>query len=532
MDPALRAPGARRPAVAALAAAAAALLLGLLVLDLRDFAVDDSFIFFRYADNLAAGNGFAFNAGEAPGEGFTSWAWLLLLAAARRAGASPLAAARLLGLLSHLLAAGMLYRLAKRLAGEGSAATGAALAVAAGLLLNYRLVAHSLSGMETALYGLAVTLLALVTVAALQAPADSLAWLKVAGAGLAAFAVRPEGLAAAGLSLLALAIARRRELLRPRPWLLATAGLLLPLALFLWWKTAHFGWPLPHSFYHKRIVHSVEYGESLRQLGLFLRSYGWLLLAAAAAAAAAARRGRWAVAYPPALFLPLAGLYLLFYPAMNYLHRFYAPYLPLLLAGTAPLLAGLFRRLRRVPGRAGPAAARAALALLLVAGLNWDAPGARATAASWARMVDPAVNRGRLGRLMAGLPPGLVVANTEMGVIPYFSGLACIDMAGLTDPHIAHRGLTMEYLERRGVALILFPEDATALTPDGWKRYSQNYAAVFRSARFRRDFVSIGSVPAWPGGKRGYFLYADRRSPLFPALSAWGCRHAAAPAGG
>jgi len=42
--------------------------------------IDDAFIFFRYADNLLAGLGPVFNAGERV-EGFTSPLWLLLLAA-------------------------------------------------------------------------------------------------------------------------------------------------------------------------------------------------------------------------------------------------------------------------------------------------------------------------------------------------------------------------------------------------------------------------------------------------------------------
>jgi hypothetical protein len=38
--------------------------------------VDDSFIFFRYAENLASGHGFSWNVGEPPVEGHSSFLWL------------------------------------------------------------------------------------------------------------------------------------------------------------------------------------------------------------------------------------------------------------------------------------------------------------------------------------------------------------------------------------------------------------------------------------------------------------------------
>src|SRR5215813_13482476 len=57
-------------------------LLALLGRLFRAGLVDDAYIFARYADNLARGVGAVFNAGERV-EGFTSAAWMLILAGIR-----------------------------------------------------------------------------------------------------------------------------------------------------------------------------------------------------------------------------------------------------------------------------------------------------------------------------------------------------------------------------------------------------------------------------------------------------------------
>ncbi len=54
------------------------------------FLCDDGYISFRYAYNLAAGNGLVYNPGVTPPvEGYTEFLWVLLLAAGQRLGLSP-----------------------------------------------------------------------------------------------------------------------------------------------------------------------------------------------------------------------------------------------------------------------------------------------------------------------------------------------------------------------------------------------------------------------------------------------------------
>ncbi|MBN1825128.1 MAG: hypothetical protein JW958_02605 [Candidatus Eisenbacteria bacterium] len=70
-------------------------LYAVLVFLFRGFVIDDSYITFRDADNIARGGAPSFNADDAvPVEGYTSFLWVALSAAAIRCGIDPLAAAR------------------------------------------------------------------------------------------------------------------------------------------------------------------------------------------------------------------------------------------------------------------------------------------------------------------------------------------------------------------------------------------------------------------------------------------------------
>src|SRR5438132_13216717 len=76
--------------------AAAAVTLAVATFRLR-FGIDDAFINFRFAENLAAGLGPVFNAGERV-EGYTTPAWVFLLAGLHRLGAPLLGTAHVLGI--------------------------------------------------------------------------------------------------------------------------------------------------------------------------------------------------------------------------------------------------------------------------------------------------------------------------------------------------------------------------------------------------------------------------------------------------
>src|SRR5206468_3315490 len=138
-----------------------ALLLGIAVLCawfayLAVYQVDDAYIVYRYASNLARGQGFVFNPGERV-EGVTCFLWTLLLVPFAAAGLPLPGTASLLGACAGLLVVLLLPGLGARLAGR---ATPDAWDVTASVLL----AAHpgfaywSIGGLETGVYTLLLLL--------------------------------------------------------------------------------------------------------------------------------------------------------------------------------------------------------------------------------------------------------------------------------------------------------------------------------------------------------------------------------------
>src|SRR5688500_7701941 len=80
----------------------------------RAFTVDDAYISFRYADNLAAGRGLVYNAGERV-EGYSNLLWTLVLAALEVVGADMVVGSKVLGAVLATASLVPVYLLARRL---------------------------------------------------------------------------------------------------------------------------------------------------------------------------------------------------------------------------------------------------------------------------------------------------------------------------------------------------------------------------------------------------------------------------------
>lgn len=505
---------------------------------LFSFGVDDSYIFYRYAENIANGHGFVFNWGEQAGEGFTSWTWTLLLAGIYKLGMNIVMGSKIMGILFHLASGLLVYKISKILVnwvgrdGETNEnswlGTVAAIFVTMAFLGDYRLLAHSVSGMETALYVFSILLPVFIWVKGLsEKELNPSYWLYGGLATTWVFFVRPEGLAVGGLCLLALALGNLRDLLKWKTWFYLGASVVLPVVLFVGMKMMVFGYPLPQSFYHKFIVRGWEYGESARQIVSFLKSYIWLVLPVLPVLwFVGIRRKNGRIWLFPVLFLGMVSIYLLFYPVMNYLFRFYIPYISLLwiLVGIGVYLVLNWMKIRGMG--VGLRALLIVIFALLWGILNLGTGNAQKTIDSWTPMVNRDAYRARLGVIMKDLPKEVVVANSEMGVIPYYSGLTCLDMAGLTDPYMAHHGMSMDYLMKRGTSLILFPRDVMKIKDKDWNSFGLNYKSIFESEKFLQDFELLGAFNAWPKSNTKYYIYGDKTSKLIVEITKWRNRYA------
>jgi hypothetical protein len=394
----------------------------------RDLLLDDAFITFRYARNLAHGLGLVFNPGERV-EGYTTFLWTVLLAGAARLGLDIPTASVGLAFLATVGTLLLLFALGRRLFRDEWQALIAPL-VFAGMGAHARYV---VSGMETALFVFLVTLGLYLYVRQVPPVWTGLVF------GLSAL-TRPEAVLYLGVVVLF------HLLWSPSPagfkdrlagGYRIAAGFAVLYAPYFLWRYNYYGFLLPNTFYLKaggggpllwqRGWLLLE--ETLREASLELP----LALAVLGAVAGRPRRLRllWGLVVGVTLlyFVAVGGDFLLFFGP-----RFLLPAVPSLLLLAVSAWSWVEERSTTKTARL---ALRTAFLLALMVNAVWFSWPARFdTIDDWA-----AIDRGwlELGRwLAANTPADAVIAVGAAGYIPYSSERFTIDMLGKSDLHIAH----------------------------------------------------------------------------------------------
>lgn len=409
--------------------------------------IDDAYISFRYARNLATGLGFVYNAGQ-PVLGTSTPLYTLLLAAASRW--TPIDIPHLAVILSAVadgVGVFLLYRLARRL----GLSTALCMLCALTWAFYPLSIKYAVGGMETSL----VSLLILAAYAAWLSGSDASAMTLVAAAVL----VRPDSIAVAFTLLVGIVLVRRSLPWRPAAVFVA---LLTPWLIF---ATVRFGSPLPQSVQAKSHgIYIVAPWESALQVGYHL---GGLILGSPVGLSAKGLavyvpegQGRlligvaltlfviWAVGAVRAMRFDRRWVALFAFPvvfALTYAviglqgrliaEWYLVPLTPFWLLGLFAAFAPLsFRGEPR--WRVGPAVAfGAVIAAAQVAGLNWGrTPGRPATLPLAVWTEREAQYRQAADFLRTRLRVGDVVAASEIGTIGYYCECRILDPVGLVSP--------------------------------------------------------------------------------------------------
>jgi hypothetical protein len=424
--------------------------------------IDDSFITYRYADNLLNGAGLVWIPGERI-EAITNLLWALLVAAGGALGAPATLAGHALGVVSGialLLATGALA-----MAGVSARARPIAALAPWVVLASPALPYFATSGMETNGF------LAL-TVGALAAHAHGRVRIAT-GLLCLAIAIRPDaGIVAAAVLAVHLLEAGP---LRARSWL-PVAAVAAAVAAVTIFRLAYYGSPVPNTFHAK--VGGIPLEMALQAAGHFLLEAPVCLVLPALLAL----RGDLRALAPVAACLGTL-LYVVSSggTAMTF-SRFLSPLLPVLAALAARTAAQASERGDRLAPLwlgclvasaagylAGPLALGAAVAtgaVAAAAALTRRWPGARAVvatgvvavvAAGLTSLADEHVSRServrskrefdrklrdgatrKLAALRAaGVRPGSLVGATAIGVVGYYGEYPILDLLGLADPVIA-----------------------------------------------------------------------------------------------
>lgn len=445
---------------------------------------DDAYITFRYARNLAEGNGLVYNPGE-PVLGTSTPLFTLLLAAGHRLGLGlPDLAVWMSGFSWAVAILALGYVLRHRPAWAG---------VPLLVLAASATFAENL-GMESALYALLCLASLLLAGSGRGLPAAALA-------GLAAL-TRLDGGIVVVVVLVATALRERRL-----PWKeAALAGLIV--APWYLWAWGHYGSPFPNSLHAKAgLAHSPGFGGGdFVQGGLALlrgRLARWPLLVPylGLALMGLPRALRSAAPWQP--YVAWGGLYTVAYwlTGMPHFGWYYVPLVPLV----AVLAVEGLHTVATVAGRwRGLAVTLLAAALLLPAG-QMLTHSLRSAEASPARAL---AYRDAGQWLSAHAQPGDSVALLEIGVVGWFSGIEVVDTMGLVSPYLAERLLDW------GQSLVLavnrfWPEYVLAVDATAWE-------AVEREPWFQRAYQVAASFDYSAQGDPAARMRLYRRLPAYP----------------
>lgn len=475
----------------------------------QGYVVDDAFISFRYAKNLARGLGFVFNPGERV-EGYTNFLWTFLMTPSFLLGIDPLLFSRIL---STACAGGTLWILLrdsrKRRVPE---APSLALFIPPVLFAcQASFSVWLLAGLETHLFTLCVTAGILALLREWQDGNPGPWPLLLVLASL----TRPEGLLFLGLAW-ALALHgrwKKRSIFPAR----STLSFFLPfLALFvpyLAWKLVYYGSVVPNTFHAKVGYGTEQLARGVSYFKGFLGKGGGIVFAAPLLLFFS-REGRRIAGLSFFFVLPYCLYVILVGGDSMAKFRFFLPVLPVLSLMTAEsllLLVTWLTRRRRSLALAG----LTALSVFLV--LDTD----RSLVARRKEMVEEWIE---VGIWLAGrYPPETTIALGAVGAIPYYSDLTTIDIFGLTEPRIGrkrvegmgsglpgHEKADGAYVVSRGPDLI-FPK----VVLRGTKPRGQELAELFTGSRAERE---IWAEPAFRENyrpvtvrlPRGYLTYFER----------------------
>lgn len=464
---------------------------------------EDFFITLRYAENIAAGHGFAYNPGIAT-LGTTTPLYTLLLALCIRLHLDPILGGKLCGIAADALACVGVFRL-----GRAVGRPGAGLAAAVCLAFAPTNLIWATKGMEVGLVA-AVT----VWLWAFHAERRELpAW----AAAAVLLLLRIDG-AVMVLLLLAAALWRERRI----PWrgLLLFACLTLPWLLY---ATLTFGSPLPLSLRAKIVVYGRMFAGRFPHLRdfvfLMLHNPLGLLLAAGLVLFLAFSLRKWLGGRAKRaalwqreglLFAPLAGI-AIHYSAMALSKVFlfgwyFVPPTPIYYLAALTGWALLAERLR--PGLTAKADARQIVAGTLTASLALGGavvPRVTATLRKSQRIEETV--RIPIGLWLRGhAAPTDRVMLEPIGYIGYYSRLPVIDVIALVSPEVldcyrpAFSSPGHELWHR-------FRPEWLLLRAGEWQDLQRDEAALPPSERLEESYVLTPMKPETSPEKTGFYLF-------------------------
>lgn len=445
------------------------LVVPLLIFCLHGFyyfgwSLDDPYISYRYAENLANGHGLVFNVGEYV-EGYSNFLFTVVLALLYKVGLNIVDFSRLIGFLCGIGTILVLYRLLRGFHGEfdddGAAGSRPLLNYLALYLLALSgpFAFWAVSGMETGCYTFLAVVAWFYFTRDRRLSSRDLVLAEVFV--LAAALTRPEGILFAAAIALFLFVARwlprevwppeyNRNLAAPAssggqeslPKGAALYGLifLVPYIVYTYWRYRYYGNLLPNTFYAKATgAARFQLADGVAYTVSFIKTNGHVLLLMALVPFIISPV-RFARPYLSSILILILVGAMIVYCGGDWMpaSRFFVPVLPFLFFLVQE---GVRIVWNRVSVRDPLYKKRDLIALVLIAIVAGNLYFERKETRLWVygtrtgTLYQQYVDMGKWMRAI--LPADSVFAGAEAGILPYYSKLRFIDMLGIIDPHVA-----------------------------------------------------------------------------------------------
>jgi arabinofuranosyltransferase len=425
-------------------------------LDFLRYPFEDAAILMRYALHLAQGYRIVWNVGAAPVDGGTDFLYMVVLAAIVKAGLTVEIAARLVGIVSHLLTVFLVYfTIIKLHRGNRWLALLSATYLAIGPALVY--ISAYFGTPFFALFACITWYLANKLV---EEPASMRASVLFAFSGLVMGLIRPEGVILALLMLLAIVYMNGIKKSQFTVIYFFLTFLLLGGLYFLW-RWTYFGYPLPNPFYKKGGGH-LYFSSLLDSIRIVVHMCGPFALAFILGF-----RSRKTVKQTIFLLIPTIGftvIWILLSGETNYLGRFQYAILPVVLMSWPALVKDIHIDWKFPPIKTLDK--RGQLIFILLIGCICYSLLSYQSAYNAQEISFPDGKYDVAVMLRSYSQKHYTMATTEAGLLPLYSNWRDVDTWGLNDQWIAHNGqVTEAYLDSYKPELIMFHASFSQVVP-------------------------------------------------------------------
>lgn len=395
------------------------LIFLLALIPFTPFKVDDAYISYVYARNLATGHGLTYNGITV--EGYSNPLWTVLLSPFISFGVDPLIVARAFSIISGAIALLLVFKLCALLIDKPGYLLPFIATANAAVLSPF--AAWSMGGLETVFLSLLLVLL--IYNEWDEGPADK--WTSPLIL-LAIALTRPEGLMLFPIWLLY----RLSRTDKRKQTALEAVVFLVPFSLFLLWRWMTYGYLLPNTAYLKlgpTLEDSVEAGIWLfRFLGL-RPAFAFLLVIGIAVSLIRKSIAKHSLVFILGIISGFVAFVI--FSGRDWMphHRYIAPVAPLM----ALFIAVALDAIGKIKFRMGMAviAVIAIGAEVLLANTIY-----KPVSDDFGRFTDGLIEAGKWINQNTSL--SATIAVVDAGAIAYYAERATVDILGLNDVHIAH----------------------------------------------------------------------------------------------